>query len=147
MTLLLERTFHKAQLADIAAEVYALAAPYPVWALSGQLGAGKTTFTHAICTLLGVEDAVSSPTFSIINHYEYTDTAGIKRMLYHSDWYRLNDEEEAINAGVEDMLQQESLCIVEWWEKAPDLLPAKTFYISLEVIDEQTRLIKCSINS
>lgn len=146
MKTLLEQTFTKAQLPDIALEVLQLGKEYPVWALSGQLGAGKTTFTHALCDILGVTDAVSSPTFSIINQYDYTDEGGTARTMYHSDWYRLNDEEEAINAGVEDMISHaDGLCIIEWWEKAPDLLPARTFYISLEVLDEQTRTIKCSI--
>lgn len=144
MNILLEQTFTHTQLPDIALEALRLGRDYPVWALSGQLGAGKTTFTHAIGDILGVEDAVSSPTFSIINQYNYTDEQGIARTLYHSDWYRLHDEEEAINAGVEDMISHANgLCIVEWWEKAPDLLPAHTFYISLDVVNENTRSIKC----
>ncbi|RQO32043.1 tRNA (adenosine(37)-N6)-threonylcarbamoyltransferase complex ATPase subunit type 1 TsaE [Taibaiella sp. KBW10] len=147
MTLLLEQTFTLSTLSQMAQTFYAIAQPYTVWALSGQLGAGKTTFTSAVCSLLGVEDAVSSPTFSIINHYEYTDATGITKQLFHSDWYRLADEEEAINAGVEDMLHTgNNLCIVEWWERAPELLPPNTLFVALEVIDEETRKIKCMIN-
>lgn len=147
MTVLLEETFTHDTLPQMAAAFLQQARPYRVWALSGPLGAGKTTFTAAVCDLLGVEDAVSSPTFSIINHYRYTDDAGKQQQIFHSDWYRLGDEEEAINAGVEDMLQTgNAMCIVEWWERAPDLLPADTLFISLEVLDEQRRKIKCMVN-
>jgi tRNA threonylcarbamoyladenosine biosynthesis protein TsaE len=106
-----------------------------VWAFHGQLGAGKTTFIHALCALLQVEDAVSSPTFALINEY-FSPTAGT---IYHMDWYRVKDEEEAIQAGIEDCLYSGSLCLVEWPEKAPGILPDNTVHIHLETTGIDTR--------
>lgn len=115
---------------------------YRVITFTGGLGAGKTTFTRALCSFLGVEDVVSSPTFSIINEYHFKDEAGKDRIIFHSDWYRLADEEEAIQAGVEDMLAQtQAWCIVEWAERAPGLLPSKVLNVTFEVLDESHRVI------
>jgi tRNA threonylcarbamoyladenosine biosynthesis protein TsaE len=106
-----------------------------VVALQADMGAGKTTLVHAVCKQLGVVDAVSSPTFSIINQYL---TAG-GETIYHIDLYRLADETEAVNAGVEDALYSGSLCLVEWPQRAPGIFPDDTRYISLSVIGDTTR--------
>jgi tRNA threonylcarbamoyladenosine biosynthesis protein TsaE len=99
------------------------------------MGAGKTTFIHALCEELGVSSTISSPTFAIINEYAST-LAGV---IYHMDWYRLKDEEEAVNAGVEDSLLSHQLCLIEWPDRAAGLLPDDTFHIHIEVLDEGTR--------
>lgn len=89
---------------------------------SGSLGAGKTTFIHALCDTLGVEDAVSSPTFALINEYRFADNGG-EHIIYHMDWYRLRSTDEAVDAGMEDALRHPTaICLVEWPEKAPELL-------------------------
>jgi tRNA threonylcarbamoyladenosine biosynthesis protein TsaE len=106
-----------------------------VWAFHAPMGAGKTTFISALCTHLGAIDALSSPTFAIVNEYS-SKTAG---NLYHMDWYRLKSEAEAIDAGVEDLLSSGSYCFVEWPENAPDLLGPDTLHLYLEVLDAQTR--------
>lgn len=106
-----------------------------VIALHGQMGAGKTTFVHAICDALGVTAAVSSPTFSIIN--EYTSAKG--EVIYHLDLYRLKDEQETINAGVEDCLYSGNLCLVEWPEITPALFPEDTVHCYLSVSGEKER--------
>lgn len=108
-----------------------------VIAFYGQMGSGKTTLIKNICKLLKVKDVISSPTFSIINQY-YTENG---EALYHADWYRLKDENEAINAGVEDALYSGNTCFIEWPEKADQLLPEKTIHIKIEVIDETTRKV------
>ncbi len=108
-----------------------------VFAFAGDMGAGKTTFIHALCTLLGVKDAISSPTYSIINQYRGKD----EQVIFHMDLYRLKDEEEAINAGVEDCLYSGHTCFVEWPERAPGLFPEGTIYIKLSVGDNNTRKI------
>lgn len=108
-----------------------------VWAIHGEMGAGKTTFIHALCEYLGVTSAIGSPTYSIINEYK-SEKAG---EIYHMDWYRLKDEEEAIQAGVEDCLFSGNLCLLEWPEKAAALLPDDCFHIAICVVDEQTRKI------
>jgi tRNA threonylcarbamoyladenosine biosynthesis protein TsaE len=107
-----------------------------VFAFHGDMGAGKTTFIHALCSVKGVTDTVGSPTFSIINEYRYEEGK-----IYHIDLYRLKDEEEAIRAGVEDVLYSGDICLVEWPDRAPGIFPPETIQIRLEVIDPDTRKI------
>ena len=106
-----------------------------VVALHGEMGAGKTTFVHALCDELGVENAVSSPTFSIIN--EYTNAAG--KTIYHLDLYRLKSVEEAIDAGVEDCFYSGNLCLVEWPEIAPSIFPDNTLHAYIEIAGNNER--------
>ncbi|HTO16474.1 MAG TPA: tRNA (adenosine(37)-N6)-threonylcarbamoyltransferase complex ATPase subunit type 1 TsaE [Edaphocola sp.] len=141
MTLVFEKDYKLSEINSIASKILEYTKEYDTIALSGSLGAGKTTLTHAIVQLLHLEDKVSSPTFSIINQYK-----GNNILVYHSDWYRINDEEEAIAAGIEDMLEQPGLKIIEWWEKAEKLLPEHCLYISLEVLDDNYRRIKITTN-
>ncbi|HWB94555.1 MAG TPA: tRNA (adenosine(37)-N6)-threonylcarbamoyltransferase complex ATPase subunit type 1 TsaE [Puia sp.] len=127
------------QLQEIGKAADAFWQAYPlqtVFAFHGAMGAGKTTFIHQLCLARGVTDTVGSPTFSIINEYRY---AGGR--LYHIDLYRLKDEEEAIRAGVEDVLFSGELCMVEWPDRAPDLFPPDTVHIHIEVLDPDTRKI------
>jgi tRNA threonylcarbamoyladenosine biosynthesis protein TsaE len=107
-----------------------------VFAFHGEMGAGKTTFIHALCSLKGVTDTVGSPTFPIINEYEYP---GGK--IYHIDLYRLKDEEEALRAGVEDVLYSGELCLVEWPDRAPGIFPPGTIELRIRVIDRDIREI------
>ena len=111
-----------------------------VFAFNGEMGAGKTTFIHALCDAIGVKGSVSSPTFSIINQY----TTAENKTIYHLDLYRLKDEKEAINAGVEDCLYSGHTCLVEWPEKAWGIFPENTFKVTIAMIDTDTR--KVSIN-
>lgn len=108
-----------------------------VFAFHATMGAGKTTFIHAFCDVLGVTSAVSSPTFSIVN--EYGCAGGL---VYHIDLYRLKDEEEAIRTGVEDCIYSGGYCLVEWPERAPGLFPADTVHVYLEALDDQTRRMR-----
>ena len=111
-----------------------------VIAFEGQMGAGKTTFIHALCNALQVTSTVSSPTFSIINQYGYPGGT-----LYHLDLYRLKDAEEAVQAGVEDCLYSGSLCFVEWPGRAQQLFPEGTVWVNIDVIDEETRVVRCKV--
>ncbi len=106
-----------------------------IWAFHAEMGTGKTTFIHALCAELGVETGVSSPTYAIVNEYR----SGKGKTIYHMDWYRLKNEEEAVNAGVEDNLLSGDLCLVEWPENAAGLLPDNSFHVYLESLDEHTR--------
>jgi len=123
-------------------------APSMVFAFHGEMGAGKTTFIHALCDVKGVKDIVGSPTFSIINEYEIpadeTNTAGKSTQLFHLDLYRLKSEEEALQAGVEDVLYSGALALVEWPEKAPCIFPDNTMHVFIELIDAKTRSLKIS---
>src|SRR5258705_5264047 len=112
-----------------------------VIAFHGPMGSGKTTFIHALCDVKAVKDVVGSPTFSIINEYEY-DCEGTKKVLFHIDLYRLKDGKEAMKAGVEDVLYSGNVCLVEWPEKAPGLFPDNTVHVFMEWVDDKTRRLK-----
>ena len=116
-----------------------------VIAFHGEMGAGKTTFIHALCDARGVKDVVGSPTFSIINEYLFDDN-GRPGKIYHIDLYRVKDEEEAIQAGVEDCLYSDHINFVEWPEKAISIFPENTVHLFLTAIDTQTRTLRIGNN-
>ena len=126
---------------DVAKEFWKATNGKMVFAFHGQMGAGKTTFIHALCDAKGVKDVVGSPTFSIINEYEY-DCEGTKKVIFHIDLYRLKDEEEAIRTGVEECLYSGYICLVEWPEKAPGIFPHDTVHIHIELVNDTTRRLK-----
>ena len=102
------------------------------------MGAGKTTFTTAICHQLGVrDDAVSSPTFSIVNEYKRGDG----QSMYHFDFYRIEHLEEALDIGLFDYLDSGCLCIMEWPENIEALLPDDTLKVYIRVNDDLSRTI------
>ncbi|WP_419802299.1 tRNA (adenosine(37)-N6)-threonylcarbamoyltransferase complex ATPase subunit type 1 TsaE [Mucilaginibacter sp.] len=100
----------------------------------GEMGAGKTTFIKVFCEALGVADTVSSPTFSIVNEYHYPE--GI---IYHFDFYRLKNQTEALDLGVEEYLYSGEYCLIEWPEQIPDLLPENFIRIRIEVQPDRQR--------
>ncbi len=115
----------------------------PIILLLGSMGAGKTTLIKALCNVLRVVDEVSSPTYSLVNEYE--TEAG--ETIYHFDLYRLNSLEEALDFGVEEYLESENICLIEWPEKIIDFLP-ETFGVIKISTFESNRIIeflpKCS---
>lgn len=137
----MEWSFTLDNINKVAKEFWKEAVSKTVIALHGPMGAGKTTFIHALCDARNVKDIVGSPTFSIINEYEY-DCEGTKKALFHIDLYRLKDEEEAMKAGVEDCLYSGNLCLVEWPEKAPGIFPSDTVHAFIEILDDKTRQLK-----
>lgn len=116
---------------------------YHVFAFNGEMGAGKTTFIHKLCDHLNVQDVVSSPTFALINEYHFTDNNNKDNTIFHLDWYRIKDTQEAINAGMEDCIEQAgqnaAFCFIEWPEKAHELLHLPYVRISIETISETER--------
>lgn len=114
---------------------------HKVFAFTGEMGAGKTTFIHALCKELEVMDTVSSPTFSIINQYKTKSG----ETVYHLDLYRLKDEEEAVNAGVEDCLFSTNICLVEWPDKAPGIFPHDTLRIAITILDSNRRKMQINL--
>jgi tRNA threonylcarbamoyladenosine biosynthesis protein TsaE len=121
-----------------AAELRRNCGEWKVWLFSGDLGAGKTTLIKAIGKTLGIEKEMSSPTFSIIN--EYRTQNGEK--VYHFDFYRLKEEREAFDIGVEEYLDSGHFCLIEWPEKIPSLVPKEHVTINLVVSDPAHRIIQ-----
>jgi tRNA threonylcarbamoyladenosine biosynthesis protein TsaE len=115
-----------------------------VFLFYGEMGAGKTTLIEALCAAKGVKEHTSSPTFSIINQYGYPED-GEEKIIYHVDLYRLNDEEEIIQAGVEECVYSDALCMVEWPQKAPGLFDETAARIFIEPIDAANRLVKIEL--
>ncbi len=113
-------------------------AGHSVIAFYAPMGAGKTTFTTAICHKLGVsEDAVSSPTFSIVNEYKTAD----KESVFHFDFYRINNIEEAFDIGFYDYIDSGSLCLIEWPENIESILPEETLKVHITVQGDGSRLL------
>ena len=108
-----------------------------VIALHGEMGAGKTTLVHAMGETLGVKEIISSPTFSIINEYRAKDN----QTIYHIDLYRLKNDAEIFQSGVEECLYSGNLCFVEWPERAKNIFPPETLHVYISTIDEQKRKI------
>lgn len=141
----MEWVFSLENINEVAKAFWKYAGDNPVIAFHGEMGAGKTTFIHALCDVKNVKDAVGSPTFSLINEYAY-DCEGTQRVIFHMDLYRVKDEAEARQAGVEDALYTGYPCLVEWPEKAPSLFPENTIHARVELVDDQTRRLKIDNN-
>ncbi len=107
---------------------------------NGQMGAGKTTLIKAICAELGVMDNVSSPTFAIVNEY----LTAKEQSIYHFDFYRLKNEKEALEIGVEEYFEAGNLCFLEWASQIPSFIPPNHINIDISVLPENQRLIKLS---
>lgn len=137
----MDLTFSLETLEETAALFWAAAASSRVFAFHGEMGSGKTTFIQALCRTKGIQDHPSSPSFSIINEYQYKNGEGGLTSLYHLDLYRLADAEEALRAGVEDCLDQPAICFIEWPEILDGLLPTDTLHIYLSVLPNQKRRI------
>ena len=99
-----------------------------VFAFNGKMGAGKTTFIKAICEVMGVQETVNSPTFSIVNEYEAADG----RIIYHFDCYRITRVQEALDLGAEEYLYSGNLCFIEWSENIAPLLPDTTVNVDIQ---------------
>jgi len=114
-----------------------------VFAFRGKMGAGKTTFISALCRVLGVEDDdISSPTFAIINEYRSDTTA---ELIYHFDFYRVENEDEALDAGVEDYFYSGAPCFIEWPEKIEGLLPGDCVDVEITANPDGSRTLKADI--
>jgi tRNA threonylcarbamoyladenosine biosynthesis protein TsaE len=138
-TPVLQISYTLANINNAVYQFWQYAHQFRVLAFSGDMGAGKTTFIHHLCDMLQVEDTVSSPTFALINEYVFFDNTK-ERIIYHMDWYRIKDEQEAINAGIEDCLQQnDNYSLIEWPEKAPSLLPHPHLWVEIETLSPTER--------
>jgi len=109
-----------------------------VVAFYGEMGAGKTTFIKALCSALNVIDGVSSPTFALVYEYHTTDDS----LVYHFDFYRINNPSELFDLGYEDYFYSGHYCFIEWPEKASHLIPDGALKIFISVLDDGKRKLK-----
>jgi ATPase, YjeE family len=114
---------------DIQSNIFAFYAP---------MGAGKTTFIKALCSVLGVKDVVNSPTFTIVN--EYRAAKGFP--IYHFDFYRINNVNEALDIGLQEYFSSEGLCLIEWPEKISDILPEDVVKVKITVDSNDNRILE-----
>ncbi len=125
------------QIEQAAQKFLELIGDHRVLAFYGSMGAGKTTFIKAVCHQLGVKETVASPTFAIVNEY----LAGDGEAVYHFDFYRIKNEEEAIDFGCEDYFYSGRYCFIEWPERILSLLPEETLEINIRELPDGTREI------
>jgi tRNA threonylcarbamoyladenosine biosynthesis protein TsaE len=130
----MEITFSLAEIDAAAKQVLALP-PKNIVLFHGQMGAGKTTFIKALAKQLGVTDMTGSPTFSLVNEYGTEDG----KTLYHFDLYRLNNEEEAYDMGIDEYFYSGNLCLIEWPEKTPNLIPLDHTAITIKNLPDGRR--------
>lgn len=108
-----------------------------IFAFEGKMGAGKTTLIKAFCENLGVEDIVSSPTFSLVN--VYNDAEG--NNIYHFDFYRIKKMEEVFDIGYEEYFYSGNYCLMEWPELVKQIMPPAYVLVSIDVDEDETRVI------
>jgi tRNA threonylcarbamoyladenosine biosynthesis protein TsaE len=109
--------------------------PNKVILFHGEMGVGKTTLIKALASKLGVKDATSSPTFSLVNEYQTTEN----QTVYHFDFYRLNKEVEALDMGADEYFYSGNWCFIEWAEKIPNLIPDSHSVISILILPDGNR--------
>lgn len=122
---------------DIAQQLIAAINNYHLIAFYGEMGMGKTTLIKAVCQQMQVEDNIQSPTFSIVNEYHSVNG----EIIYHFDFYRMKNEEEALDFGVEEYFYSGNYCFMEWAEKIPNLLPENTVKVEISRQEDEKRLI------
>jgi tRNA threonylcarbamoyladenosine biosynthesis protein TsaE len=113
-----------------------------VWLFHGEMGSGKTTLIKAVCKALGVEEATSSPTFSIVNEYQTI----AKKKIYHFDFYRIKNEAEAADIGTEEYFYSGYPCFIEWPEKIPSLIPLQYADVTIQVETNTKRTIAITVH-
>ncbi len=116
-----------------------------IWAFYGEMGAGKTTLIKAIARRLNIEDNVHSPTFSIVNEYASATQKSnnfLYDIVYHFDFYRIKNEIEVMDIGVDEYFDSKQLCLIEWPQKIPSLLPERHLKIEIYTITQTSRELK-----
>ncbi|MCS7004268.1 MAG: tRNA (adenosine(37)-N6)-threonylcarbamoyltransferase complex ATPase subunit type 1 TsaE [Cytophagales bacterium] len=125
---MITRQYHISQISQIARWLSQLLANSTIIVFEGSMGTGKTTLIRALCKLWKVDSGVSSPTFSLVNAYKTI----YGELIYHFDFYRLRNEEEALDIGIEEYFESGNRCLIEWAEKIPNLLPSQYTKIQLQ---------------
>ncbi len=130
----MEIVFTIDELESVAQQIIAQQ-PAKVILFHGEMGVGKTTLIKQLCKTLGVTEATSSPTFSLVNEYETITN----QIVYHFDFYRLKNEMEALDMGADDYFYSGNWCFIEWAEKIPNLIPEEHAIITIELVDDGKR--------
>lgn len=128
--------FSLTEINEVAAQILAQN-PKKVILFNGEMGAGKTTFIKSLSKLLGVNDTMSSPTFSLVNEYQTTQN----QKIFHFDVYRIKSEDEALDMGIEEYLYSGNWCFIEWSEKIPNLIPEEHSLITIKMLANGNRLL------
>ena len=139
-----QRNYTLDELPEVAADLAKLIKA-PVLLFMGEMGSGKTTLIKALCKVWGVLDEVSSPTFALVSEYQ-TETA---EAIYHFDFYRVNEPEEALDMGVDEYFDSGNLCMVEWPEKISKFLPPNFGLVKLKTLERGRELVfypECNIH-
>ena len=130
----MSKTWEHLKLSDLEKTGKELLEAYPkerIYAFVGKMGAGKTTFIKALCCSLGVEEQVSSPTFSLVNEYR----GSVEKTIFHFDFYRIETETEAYDIGLEEYLDSGNYCFIEWPDKIDSLLPPSFVLIKIKELE------------
>lgn len=131
----------EAELPRITQDLLTLIGKPSVVLFYGKMGVGKTTLIRSLCSALGVDEAITSPTFSLVN--EYLSSTG--ETIYHFDFYRIETQEEALDIGVEEYFYSNNYCFVEWAENIQDYLPEQAIVIKI-IEEEEIRTIEVNIS-
>ena len=135
--------FKEKELDKIAKEILDKFPRQKLFLLSGDLGTGKTTFVKKITAQLGIEEAVSSPSFSLVNEYKSPNNL----IVYHMDLYRLEKYEEALEIGIEEYIDSGAYVFIEWPEIISPLIDAQFSKIAFELLEDQSRKINFIVNA
>lgn len=130
----MQRLFNISELESVAMELVQTHTG-KIFLFYGKMGVGKTTLIKALAKVMGVSDTVSSPTFSLVNEYKTSEG----KTLYHFDFYRINEETEALDMGVEEYFDSGNYCFIEWPEKIKNLLPLDAVSIYLSETEDGNR--------
>lgn len=135
MELLVEQ---ETKLADAASSIINYAGNEKIFLFHGEMGAGKTTLIKSISQQLGLEENISSPTYSLVNEYALP-----QGKIYHFDFFRIKNESEAFDLGFEEYLASGDYCFIEWPEMIPNLWPNN--FIEIKIVEENNGVRKISI--
>lgn len=125
---------------EVAKQVVEFAGDEKIWVFDGAMGAGKTTLIKGIAEQLGIADETSSPTFSLVN--VYADEKG--QEYYHFDFYRIEQEMEAVDIGCDEYFYSGNHCFIEWAERIPSLVPDRYLMISITIESDNSRIVRLS---